>query len=474
MKKIAVKIFLMFNVVVCSVLIFLFFANHFWLEGYYLNYKEKQIYSIARKITLNPNISIHDLEDSNNLKIQILPSERYIRIRNKFKRFLSPDEMLINLLDMNFSYEKLSTIATLKIIENHKNEDEKFIVLVKKLNENEVLIVNSPFFAIKESVKISTAFLAFTFLFGLFISIILSIYMSRKIGIPIMTITEKTRNMANLNFEDKLKIKRNDELGSLAKSINTLSQKLKDTINNLKITNKRLQLEVKKEKEIDKMRREFVDNVNHELKTPIAIIEGYAEGLLDNVATAEDREFYCEVIIDETKKMNELVKKLLLASKYDNNFVSLNLEKVNLVTLVNNLLKKYKLDIENKELDIIRNFSTEKTILGDIKELSSAIDNYISNAISYTKNGDTIVLSIEESDNDIEFSVKNPCEFISQEEIEILFEPFSKLDKARTRKYGGTGLGLSIVKKIISLHNGSYGGIYDTNSIKFYFKLPIN
>ncbi len=168
--------------------------------------------------------------------------------------------------------------------------------------------------------------------------------------------------------------------------------------------------------------------------------------------------------------MDQLVKKLLLVSKYDTEFIKINYRKFSLKERVEELLKKYRLDIETKELKLNINME-DIEVEGDYEELGTAIDNYLSNSINYTKKADEISLKVYEQNGKVYFSVKNPSEEISQDKIEKLFEAFNKLDKARTRKYGGTGLGLSIVKKIIELHKGQYGAKYEKGMIEFYFIL---
>ena len=122
------------------------------------------------------------------------------------------------------------------------------------------------------------------------LSVVVSIIISKKISKPVLEISVVAEKISNLEFEKRIEIARDDEVGDLAKAINKMSDSLRITIEDLKISNERLKLEIQKEKEIDKMRREFISNVNHELKTPIALIKGFTEGLKDNIASPEDRD----------------------------------------------------------------------------------------------------------------------------------------------------------------------------------------
>lgn len=470
MKKIYFKIFLMFNLLIVILLGLIALSNTFLLEKYYSNYKKKQIEQVAKRINTNPDLDIEEEMRKNNIKIFYLNSHMYemsmrrlvFTPRGNMNRRGGEEKRYIP------TFDELDRKGHIAIIKGFA-KGEKFILYTQKL-DNKALVIHSPVVAVNEAVMVSSRFLAITFVFGIIISSLVSLSLSKKISKPIKEIDRVAKNMTELNFEDEIVINREDELGTLSKSINALSKRLRSTIDNLKVSNERLKIEIEKEKEIDRLRREFVSNVNHELKTPIAIIEGYAEGLMDNIASEEDKNFYCEVIVDECKKMDQLVKKLLLGSKYDNEFIELNYSKFSLRDRVENLLKKYRLDIENKNLTINMELS-EVEVEGDYEELGIAIDNYLSNSINYTKENEYITIKTYKEDGKVYFSIKNPTEEINQEEIEKLFEAFNKLDKARTRKYGGTGLGLSIVKKIIELHKGEYGAKYEKGEINFYFVL---
>lgn len=483
MKKIAIRIFLMFNLLTILLLFLLFISNNFFLENFYLKYKKQQVVEVAKKVSENQSLDLEKLSEEKNLRIQILNKQRY----NSMARRMNPGQnfemreskMMMTMGNKkmeeyenhNMHFNNLNHEVKAMTMVDKKDSNVKFIFLAKKLDNDSALLIHSPIFAINEAVKISTNFLLITLVFGISLSTFLSIILSRNLSKPIKEIEKKTRDIANLDFSNKLHINRKDELGSLGRSINTLSENLKNTIGNLEISNQRLSMEVKKEKEIDSIRREFISNVNHELKTPIAIIEGYAEGLMDNINSEEDKIFYCEVIIDECKKMDTLVKKLLLGSKYESNFVQLKIEKFNIVPLIEKLLKKYHLDFEHKNLRLNKFYKEVIELEGDFNEISVAIDNFISNSINYSRESDEITIKVEERETSIVFSISNSSDEISQDKIIELFEPFNKIDKSRNRKYGGTGLGLSIVKKIINLHKGTYGGIYENGQITFFFHL---
>jgi signal transduction histidine kinase len=472
MKKIAVKLFFMINGIIISLLLMLFLSNFFLLENYYLKYKKQQIIELAESISKDRNQDLERLGEKNNLRIEIFNRRRYNMSIMHMRR--PPDfrgRRSMENEENEISFDNIGYEPQIKFMIQKNEKSPKFIMLTQKMSEDEVLVIHSPIFAINEAVKISTNFLFIIFIFGVVISVVMSILFSNKISSPIKKIEHKAEEISNLNFDSVLEIDREDELGKLAESINKLSANLKNAINNLQISNDRLKVEVQKEKEIDKFRREFIDSINHELKTPIAIIEGYAEGLLDNVNSEEDKEFYCNVIIDESKKMDELVKKILLLSRYDSYSHIINKTNFDISELLEKILKKYRLDIEKKNFVVSKQYKKEINAYGDYAEINTVMDNYINNAIGHAKDGDEIIIIVEEDNENTYFSISNSSEKIETEMLESLFEPFSKVDKSRNRRYGGTGLGLSIVKKIIKLHGGEYGALYRDGRINFFFSL---
>ena len=300
------------------------------------------------------------------------------------------------------------------------------------------------------------------------LSVVVSIIISKKISKPVLEISVVAEKISNLEFEKRIEIARDDEVGDLAKAINKMSDSLRITIEDLKISNERLKLEIQKEKEIDKMRREFISNVNHELKTPIALIKGFTEGLKDNIASPEDRDYYLDVIDDECNNMDVLVKRLLLLSKYESEF-EIEKSEFNIQSLLDELLKRYRVDYEKKNIKVEVNVSEDFLLIADYKELKIAIDNLFRNAISHTEENKYIDIECKKEADKMIVTMKNSYKEMSQEEIEKLWIPFNKEDKARTRKFGGTGLGLSIVGAILKKHNFTYGASYENGEIKFYF-----
>lgn len=466
------KIFLMINLILVIVFVLLFIMNTMFLGKYYLTYKKAQVIRVAKELHHNNFEDLKGIAEYNNLRVSILHEMEVTMELNRFERgpFREPPQssiikeqpqsILVEELDKN---TKLITFKGTR-----KSSKEMMILLVEKLDVDKYLVIYSPIYSMGESIRISTNFIFYVIVIAIILSIIFSIFISRKISKPILEISNLAKQIADLDFSQKITFKSNDELGVLARSINSMSDKLKLAIDDFQTTNERLNLEIQKDKEIDKMRREFISNVNHELKTPIALIKGFSEGLKDNIASEEDKEYYLDVIIEECDNMDNLVKKLLKLSKYESEF-ELEKSEFNIKELINDILKRYRFDIHEKKLTVSLFVDKKFLLISDYKEIRVVIDNFIRNAITYTNNGNKISIRCEQQENRAVFSIANPHKQISAEDLEKLWLPFEKEDKARTRKYGGTGLGLSIIRSILIKHDFNYGATYENGNIKFYF-----
>lgn len=220
------------------------------------------------------------------------------------------------------------------------------------------------------------------------------------------------------------------------------------------------------------MRKEFLSNVSHELKTPIALIQGYAEGLSEGVNDdPESRSFYCEVIMDEAAKMNNMVKKLLTLNQLEFGNDRVNMERFDIVALVENHIQSAGILTKQNGIQVRMDQREPIYVWGDEYKVEEVIMNYFSNAVNHCRGEKKIVLAFEESQDKVKIGVFNTGDPIPEESIPHLWEKFYKVDKARTREYGGSGVGLSIVKAIMESMNQDYGVENYTNGVLFWIKL---
>lgn len=247
-----------------------------------------------------------------------------------------------------------------------------------------------------------------------------------------------------------------------------------DTIRVLRQQNLLLEKDIRQKEELEAMRSEFVSNVSHELKTPIALVQGYAEGLLDGIGDDEDsRNYYCSVIVDEASKMNAIVKKLLDLNQLEFGEVSFQPEGFDLTQLLSESLEANRILYEGRNIEVKLEAPPHLYAYADEYYVQEVFGNYLSNALNHVSNDKKIEICAKISDNRIVVSVFNTGDPIPEASLPHLFEKFYKVDKARTREYGGSGVGLSIVKAILDAMKESYGVENAENGVIFFFTLPI-
>ncbi len=403
-------------------------------------------------------------------KNSISLSDRYRRITNALRdHFMSPDITKSgNTIDR---LEKYDHFTINKFYDYEVNS--YFIDLVGELDNNDIIFIRASFENIEESVAISSRFLAILGGIVIIIGSIIMFIFSTRFTKPINELSEISDQMTMLNFEKKYKGKRKDEIGVLGNSINELSGKLESTITELKTANIELMKDIKDKNEVDEMRKEFLSNVSHELKTPLAIVMGYAEGLKENIEEdPEEREYYCDVIIDEAQKMNGMVKKLLSLNEIEFGENKINLERFDIVDLCRNVVTSLNIMAKEKiSADISIGRTEPIFVWADEMLIEEVVVNYLSNAINHVDERKEIKVDFTENESVVRVSVFNSGECIPENELGNIWIKFYKVDKARTREYGGNGIGLSIVKAIMSQHKRDCGVINHTDGVEFWFEL---
>ena len=225
-------------------------------------------------------------------------------------------------------------------------------------------------------------------------------------------------------------------------------------------------------KVLDASREEFVANVSHELKTPIALIQGYAEGLKEGVNDDEEsRNYYCEVIVDEASKMNQMVQKLLTLNQLEFGNKTVSLERFDVVDLIRNYLQSSLLLCEQKGVQLKMEDYPPIHVWADEFGVEEVFNNYFTNAMNHVDGEKIIEVQVQPTENKVRVSVFNTGAPIPEDSIAHIWEKFYKVDKARTRAYGGSGVGLSIVKAIMDSMNQSYGVLNYDNGVEFWFEL---
>lgn len=328
--------------------------------------------------------------------------------------------------------------------------------------------------SIKTSAAISSRFLLYIGLIGIILGSIAILFVSDQFTKPIKQMAGIADKMAQLDFDAKIHINTKDELELLGNSMNTLSETLESTIADLKSANLELQKDIEKKEQIDEMRKEFLSHVSHELKTPIALIQGYAEGLSENILDDEEsKEFYCEVIADEARKMNIMVQKLLTLNQIESGNTQIELQRFDICQLIRNKIQSSHILIQKNNNTVEFDEEGPVCVWADEFMIEEVFSNYFTNAIHYVKPGGLIRIWIEHRDTDVRIHVYNEGKQIPEEELEKLWIKFYKVDKARTREYGGSGIGLSIVAASMNAHGKDFGVTNEENGVDFYFDLDV-
>ena len=347
-----------------------------------------------------------------------------------------------------------------------------FLEIWGTLTAGGYFIMRIPLASIELNASISNEFMMYISLAVVIFSFFLIYWLSRKIAKPIRELTDLSSRMANLDFDAKYTSGGKNEIGQLGEHFNRMSETLEKTISQLKAANNELQKDIEKKVQVDEMRKEFLSNVSHELKTPLALIQGYAEGLKECINDdQESREFYCDVIMDEAGKMNGMVQKLLTLNQLEFGNEQVTMERFDIVPLIRGKMQSVQILAQQKEADILYEGPDSLHVWGDEFKVEEVLTNYVSNALNHVDGPRKIKISARAEQGKARISVFNTGNPIPEEDIDKIWVKFYKVDKARTREYGGSGVGLSIVKAIMDSFHQAYGVQNCPNGVEFWFEL---
>ncbi|SHK41363.1 sensor histidine kinase [Tepidibacter formicigenes] len=482
-KSIRLRLFRGISFIVIFFVVFSWFLNSQFLEKYYISKKKnmliensKIIDSLYKGNSEDIALELEILERTIGANVTIL-NERGIKYKTNYKRF---DLKRIKQEIRIFNNKVLSNLRKRNIVDGRfvfvTQKDQRlkidFLALQTILNNGDILILRIPLAAISESVATANDFMLFTGILSILLGSIWALIFSKRFTKPILELKNIAQAMANLDFTKKCSITEDDEIGELGNIINHLSNQLDSAISELNEKNQKLIQDIEKERKLEEMRKEFVSSVSHELKTPIALIQGYAEGLIENVMEDEEsKNFYCEVIMDEAKKMDKLVRDLLNLSQIESGYFQLERTDFDISSVINQVISKYKNILEEKGIDLRFRSKENIVVNGDIIRIEQILVNFINNAINHVDNKKIIGISIESEEQKVRVYVFNSGKHIPEESLDKIWTSFYKVDKARTRDYGGSGLGLSIVRGIQELHNNDFGVDNVDGGVRFWFEM---
>ncbi len=460
------------------------FINHYWTESFFEDMAKDEMLSIADEIKTYDLMSKSFYQNIAQLEIT---TNAYIEI------YLLPDIIIYSTKSNNYLYDSDSDSAStpepkgknLKILEQPEiNPDGSFFDKKQEIRGTAKYIVYNSVINDDYAVKIylsldvieSNAMLFRTFIMILCVLVILiliavHIVYENLVTKPLITINNSAKQLAALNFDVKCPTSSIVEMDELGKNINLLSTSLDMALFDLQEKNKQLELDIQKEQQLDKARTEFISNASHELKTPIAIIQGYAEGLKVGIADKDSADEYCDIIMEETQKMNTLVVRMLEICQYESGGYKLMSQSFNIYDEIYRYLRRRIKLLKEDGITLVININPEYRGYGDISKIETIINNYVSNAVSHVKNENLIVINCQPAGDKYRLSVFNTGSIIADEDIDNIWSSFYRADKAHSRATGRFGLGLSFVKSIQELHNNSYGVINRDNGVEFWFDI---
>ena len=398
--------------------------------------------------------------------------------------FVSDDDTMMrrmwdNILGDKSTDRRFVLLSTVEETENFRVQivrdrayGNRYMEMWGMLGDGSLFLLRTAIENLRVSTRAATRFLGFSGLFtalaGALVAYLLAGYVSR----PVRDLTAISARMKKLDFSAKYRGKANTEIADLGQNINELSDILEETIGELKGANRELQEDLARREQAEEMRQEFLTGVTHELKTPLALIQGYAEGLQEGVASdPESMQFYCEVIVDESRRMNEMVQKLLTLNQLEFGLSNVEMSRFDLITLIREYLDSMRKLTEQQGIKVLFTAAEPVYVWADEFLTREVFSNYFTNAMHHAEGEKIIDIRLEQSDNCVRTVVFNTGRPIPEESLPHIWEHFYKVDKARTRAYGGNGVGLSIVRAIMELLHRGYGVDNYENGVAFWFEL---
>lgn len=437
------------------------------------DYEQEEISTLAEKNQMSIYVFGKGYYGNRMYPDMLYPSEAAQGSRNlvaeRYNEVYGPDsEKKYDVIESNERY---------LIYQRHDNRtDSEYLELFAILDQTNgvYIFTRTNLDSMQQNIHNTNSFLALIGALTGIVGIVLMYFFSKNFTTPILRLADISKKMSNLDFTTKYEVKTQDEIGELGNSINVLSDQLEETISELKTANNELKIDNERKTQIDDMRKEFLSNVSHELKTPIALIQGYAEGLQENINDdQESRDFYCEVIMDEAHKMNKMVKKLLTLNQieFGNNF--LQIEHFDIVQMMTSVLNSTHILFEQKEVKLEFDYTEPVYVWSDEYMMEEVFTNFVSNALNHVSGEKVVRIQMEKNEDYLRIFVFNTGNQIPEDELEKIWIKFYKVDKARTREYGGNGIGLSIVSAIMKSLNHEFG-VYNTeDGVCFWFDVDV-
>lgn len=471
-RKISIrtKVFLQVAAIIAVCLIGISVANSQLIESVYIWNVERSLSAMA--------------QDAENAGSDYFPL---------LSEFEAQQGVSIDLYDNvdNYLYEGRSNFISgnkINVISRKENKDgsyfnvvstdgstTQYIVYGKNFENGYHIEITAQKDPIKENATLATRVTTTISITALVFALVFISAYAKRFTKPLIEMSDVTNKIANLDFSDKCEISRKDEIGVLAKNINTVSDSLNKALTELREKNEKLMEDIENERRIEKMRSDFISSASHELKTPIAIIRGYAEGLKMSMDGENDSvSEYCDIIMHEADRMNNLVLSMLEQSQYSSGSKKPEIKKFSLNKMVEEFIKAATPIFEEKGVTAKHILNEDYSVLADENQYTIVLSNIVLNASSHARGEKLIEVSTQRlSEKKVRVNVFNTGSFVDEKDKDLIFTSFYRADKAHSRAEGRFGLGLSIVKSITENHGCECGFENKENGVTFWFTVNL-
>ena len=306
--------------------------------------------------------------------------------------------------------------------------------------------------AVNQALDALQAVLPYLVIMVLAVSLLTAFVYSKIVTAPAKEISRVSRKMAALDFDAHAKTSRTDELGEVSNNLNALSQKLSSTLGELESANVKLAEDFQREKQMEHQRSELFASLSHELKTPITIAKGQLQGMIAGVGRYKDRDAYLVQSLDAMTRLEQMVQELLIISRTDSPDYTCHRVPLDLSELIHRCLIAQEDMFILKDISLSCDMADSIDFCGDRQLLERAFTNIIVNALTYSPSGNSLKVTMTQSETGIRCRFENTGVHIEVDDLEHLLEPFYRAEQSRNRETGGSGLGLYIVKQVMDLH----------------------
>ena len=465
-----------------ALIIFCFLMNSLLLERLYIRDKEKAILEAFSSFDAasedgklyddDYTATVEAICAADNISVIVMSPDGSVRLAMQ----TNGEFMIRQLYDAMFALADEGGKNIIETGENYSVErrtDEsignEYLLLWGSLGDGNTILIRTAIESMTDSARIANRLLLIAGIGAIALGLLAAGIISGVIIRPLRRLGEIAKRMAALDFSARYEEdNRASEIDDLGQQMNTMSAALEGSIKELKETNARLAADVKLYTENEAMRKEFISNVSHELKTPLALIEGYAEGLKEGVSDDEEsRSYYCDVILEETEHMNRIVRQLLVLNQLEYGQDAVTMQRFDLVPLIRGVFESEEALAVKDGIETELALPEKYEIFFDEFMAELVVSNFLSNAIHYASGDKKIKISLNPKTGRL--LVYNSGDAIPDESIDRIWEKFYKADKARSRAYGGSGIGLSVVAAIGDAMSASYGVKNLSDGVEFYF-----